>query len=253
MRHTFDFGPVLATTVSVIVPVYHEGEQLAAVAAHLRRQSGILEAIVVDAGDDAHAGFKWDEPEAGPHDDSGPTVRRVVTRSRGRAVQMNLGAGLSRGSVLLFLHADTRLPPGSPERVAEAVAAGSVWGRFDVRLDAPDRVFRVIEWAMNTRSAVSGIATGDQAMFVTRQAFDRVGGFPEIPLMEDIALSRRLKRLGAPARIRPPVRTSARRWQGEGVWRTVATMWALRFLFWAGVDPQRLARHYRDTRARDPQ
>jgi len=241
----------LATSVSVIVPVYNEGEQIAAIAVHLRRQLGILEAIVVDASDATHACPMGDESVADRHDSSGPRVRRVVSCARGRAVQMNLGADLSRGSVLLFVHADTRLPAGGPERVVEAVAAGAVWGRFDVRLDAPGRAFRVIEWAMNTRSAATGIATGDQAIFVTREAFQRVGGFPSLPLMEDIALSRRLKRIGRPARIRARAITSARRWQVDGVWRTVVTMWRLRFLYWAGVEPRRLTRRYRDSRALD--
>lgn len=238
----------MANSVSVIVPAYNEGRQILAIEAHLRRQSGLLEGILVDASDDAQPGASPDEAVAGHGSRPDLRVRRVVTRSRGRAVQMNLGAALSRGSVLLFLHADTRLPAGGLDMAARAIAAGSDWGRFDVTLDAPGAPFRVIEWAMNTRSELTGIATGDQAIFVSRGAFGRIGGFPEIPLMEDIELSQRLKRVGAPARIRTPVTTSARRWIANGILRTVGTMWLLRFLYWAGVGPERLARRYRDIR-----
>lgn len=173
-----------------------------------------------------------------------PDVRLLGSR-RGRAGQMNAGARQARGDVLLFLHADTRLPEGALEAVSAALDNPLViGGRFDVRFDSARPVFRLIAFFMNLRSRLSGISTGDQAIFVRRTAFDAMGGYPDIPLMEDIELSRRLKRLGHLAALRSRVMTSARKWEGEGVLRTMALMWALRFLYMVGVSPSRLHRWY---------
>jgi rSAM/selenodomain-associated transferase 2 len=174
-----------------------------------------------------------------------PWVDAVTASPRGRALQMNAGAALARADALLFLHADTRLPPRADAAVLQALAGGAWWGRFDVRIAGRPWMLRVVAALMNLRSRLSGIATGDQAIFVTRAAFDRVGGFPVQPLMEDIEISRRLKRLGRPACLRAKVCTSGRRWEQRGVWRTVVLMWRLRWRYWRGESPSRLAEAYR--------
>ena len=177
-----------------------------------------------------------------------PGVDAVVDAPRGRALQMNVGAARARADVLLFLHADTRLPPLADVLVLQAVQRsdhGACWGRFDVRIEGRAWMLRVVAVLMNLRSRASGIATGDQAMFITRGAFERVGGFPEQPLMEDIEISRRLKRLGRPACLRARVCTSGRRWEQRGVWRTIVLMWRLRWRYWRGEPAARLAEAYR--------
>ena len=170
---------------------------------------------------------------------------RVVAAALGRARQMNAGAALARAPVLLFLHADTRLPEGADRLIQAAVERGSSWGRFDVRIDGRARMLRVVAKMMNLRSRLTGIATGDQAIFVTRMAFQRAGGFPDQPLMEDIELSRRLRLLAWPACLRDPVVTSGRRWERHGVWHTIFLMWRLRWRYWRGASPQALAEVYR--------
>ena len=170
----------------------------------------------------------------------------VISAARGRALQMNAGAQQASGDLLLFLHADTQLPPDADNLIQQALATGPrVWGRFDVRISGRPRLLRVIAAFMNWRSRATGIATGDQAMFMTRAAFDAVGGFPAQPLMEDIAMSRRLLKLSRPACLRARVITSGRRWESRGVWRTVLLMWRLRFAYWRGAAPERLAELYR--------
>jgi rSAM/selenodomain-associated transferase 2 len=162
---------------------------------------------------------------------------------------MNAGATVAQGDVLLFLHADTRLPPGCAAPLARALGdPDAVGGRFDVRLDASGLAYRIIERAISLRSRLTGVATGDQAIFVRRDVFERLGGYPPLPLMEDIALCRALKRAGRLVALRETVLTSARRWQRDGVARTVLLMWALRAAYYAGVPPERLARVYARTR-----
>jgi len=172
-----------------------------------------------------------------------PLADVVVAAPRGRGRQMNAGAAASCGDVLLFLHADTRLPPDADALISGGLArTGCTWGRFDVRIAGAHRLFPVIAAAMNLRSRVSGIATGDQAIFTTRPAFGP--GFPDLPLMEDIAMTKRLKRIGPPLCIAAPVATSGRRWERHGVTRTILLMWRLRFAYFLGVNPARLARSY---------
>jgi len=168
-----------------------------------------------------------------------PLADRVVRAVRGRAAQMNAGAALARGDALLFLHADTRLPVD-----ADRLLAGHAWGRFDVRIDSRATALRLVAAMMNWRSRATGIATGDQAIFVAADFFHRVGGFPEIALMEDIAFSARARRLARPACLRARVTTSARRWEKHGVLRTIVLMWRLRLAYFMGADPAELARRY---------
>ncbi|NDP62877.1 TIGR04283 family arsenosugar biosynthesis glycosyltransferase [Polaromonas sp.] len=171
---------------------------------------------------------------------------QVVHAPRGRALQMNAGAHQATGDVLVFLHADTRLPPDADRLIQQALASGpQVWGRFDVRIEGKHRMLRVIAALMNRRSRWTGIATGDQALFMTRAAFDVVGGFPVQPLMEDIEMSVRLLKISRPACLCARVVTSGRRWERHGVWRTVLLMWQLRLAYWRGAAPERLAERYK--------
>jgi rSAM/selenodomain-associated transferase 2 len=226
-----DETSVDAVMLSIVVPVLLEAGNLERILPELRAHHLPVEIIVADGGSDDGtldlvAGW--------------PGVR-LVSSDRGRARQMNAGARVASGEVLLFLHADTRLPPGFARCIARALAdATVVGGHFDVRFDNPRWLFRVIAWFMNTRSRWSGIATGDQALFVRRAVFETLGGYPDIPLMEDVELSCRLKRAGRVTCLRPPVTTAARRWEREGVARTVGLMWLLRFLYFCGVSPTRL-------------
>lgn len=169
----------------------------------------------------------------------------VVEAARSRAGQMNAGAARARGDVLLFLHADTRLPARADDLIARGLAThGRSWGRFDVAIGGTHPLFSTISAAMNWRSRVSDIATGDQAIFVTRTLFERAGKFPEIRLMEDIAFTATLRRFERPLCLSQRVTTSGRRWQKHGILRTIALMWTLRFAYWLGVDPDKLAAKY---------
>jgi len=166
---------------------------------------------------------------------------RVVAAPGGRAAQMNAGARLATGGALVFLHADTTLPLDAPEQIVFSLKNHS-WGRFDVSIEGRHPFLKVIAWSMNLRSRLTGIATGDQAIFVRREAF---GGFPEIALMEDVAFCKAMKRRGRPACLRARARTSGRRWERRGVLRTVLLMWRLRLRYFFGADPDELARLYR--------
>ena len=163
---------------------------------------------------------------------------------RGRAAQMNAGAAACPADVLLFLHADTALPDNADMLVRRATLGPFFWGRFDVRIDSPRPLLRLVSWMMNLRSRWTGIATGDQALFVRHELFRQIGGFPELPLMEDIAISRALKQHGRPACLQERVTTSARRWERHGVWRTIFLMWRLRAAYFFGADPRQLAVQY---------
>jgi rSAM/selenodomain-associated transferase 2 len=222
--------------LTIVVPVLDEAAAVAATMAALQplRAQG-HEVVVVDGGSrDGTLGIAQ------------PLADRALLAPRGRAAQMNAGARAASGDVLVFLHADTLLPAGAATAVAGAVAGGARWGRFDVRITGRPRILRVVAAMMNLRSRLTGIATGDQAIFVERALFEAAGGFAEIPLMEDIALSKALKRRsGRPACLRERVTTSGRRWEAHGPWRTIVTMWRLRLSYALGTDPARLARRYR--------
>ncbi len=251
--------PPQSSSISIVVPMLNEAAALPALLCHLAgwRERG-CELVLVDGGSD---------------DDSVAIARaagfRVVAAARGRARQMNAGARACSGAILLFLHADTRLPEAADAIVRGALAAASLgsdgqsredaspalpsrrarntpaWGRFDVCIDGRPRMLRVVAALMNLRSRLTGIATGDQAIFVRRDVFEAVGGFPEQPLMEDVELSRRLLRVSRPACLRARVSTSGRRWEERGVWRTIFLMWRLRWAYWRGVAAERLAEAYR--------
>jgi rSAM/selenodomain-associated transferase 2 len=170
---------------------------------------------------------------------------RVMVATRGRATQMNAGAAAATGEVLLFLHADSWLPAGPADAIASALAAGAHWGRFDVTIAGRSSILRVVAWMMNARSRLTGIATGDQGIFVDRAAFVDAGGYPPIDLFEDIELSWVLKRrAGRPACLSQRIVTSGRRWERHGPWRTIVAMWRLRLAYALGADPARLARRY---------
>lgn len=222
--------------LSIIIPVLNEADNLPLWLEHLAslRDDG-TEIIVVDGGsrDDSVAiATRWGA--------------RVLLSDKGRARQMNTGAGEARGERLLFLHADTVLPPHAIPRMREALTQqGRVWGRFSVRIEGRPWMLRVVALLINVRSCLTGIATGDQAMFMTRQAFEAVGGFPDQPLMEDITLSQRLRTLSRPLCLSEWVVTSGRRWEAGGVWSTIFLMWRLRWAYWRGVPASELAKAYR--------
>ena len=172
---------------------------------------------------------------------------RWMTSRAGRAIQMNAGARATKSDILVFIHADTAISSSNFEAIRRVMRDERVvGGRFDVRLSGRQPAFRVIEFFINLRSRLTRIATGDQAIFVRRSVFERLGGFPEQPLMEDVEFSRRLKRLGRIACLRERVVTSSRRWERHGIARTVWLMWSLRLGYWLGADPERLRRRYRD-------
>lgn len=230
---------VPAAPLSIVIPVLDEATGIGATLARLAplRARG-AEVVVVDGGS-----TDGTQAIAAAHAD------RVVVAPRGRALQMNAGADAARGAIFLFLHADTLLPADADRLITSALADGRhVWGRFDVSITGRARMLAVVAWMMNLRSRLTGIATGDQAIFVAREAFTRIGGFPAIDLMEDVRASRALKRLSAPACLRARVATSGRRWERHGVWRTIFLMWRLRLLHFLGVPPAALARAYRGGR-----
>jgi rSAM/selenodomain-associated transferase 2 len=183
---------------------------------------------------------------------AGPLADRLIHAPRGRAAQMNAGAAAAAAGILLFMHADCVLPPAGDALITQGLAAsGRQWGRFDVVLDGSHPLLKVIAGMMNLRSRWTGIATGDQGIFITKELFERLDGFPALPLMEDIALSRRARRAGAPLCLHEPIVTSARRWERHGVVRTMLLMWRLRLAYFLGADPARLALRYDSARARD--
>jgi rSAM/selenodomain-associated transferase 2 len=223
--------------LSVIMPVLNEAdgiEEALGALAPLRARG--VEVVVADGGSsDATVAL------------ARPLADIVIAAPRGRGTEMNAGAAASGGEVLLFLHADTRLPPQADALIRDGVArsgcpSGPFWGRFEVRIAGAHPLFPVIAAAMNLRSRLTGIATGDQAIFMSRAAFGP--GFPDIALMEDIAMTKRLKRSGPPLCIAVPAVTSGRRWEKHGVMRTIVLMGWLRLAYFLGANPTWLARSY---------
>ena len=223
--------------VSVVVPTLNEAGTIGQTLTRIR-QAGQCELIVVDGGS---------------CDETLEIVRksadRVLSAQRGRACQMNAGAQVATGAALLFLHADTLPPPGFPYLIEQAlIDPDVVGGRFDVDLDAAGWAFRMIGALMNIRSRLTHIATGDQGIFVRRETFKSIGGYPEWDIMEDLEFSRQLKRAGKVACLRNRVQTSARRWKKHGVTKTILIMWGLRLCHFFGIRPAALKAFYVDTR-----
>jgi rSAM/selenodomain-associated transferase 2 len=222
---------LVAQRLSVVVPALNEARGIrAALEALAALRARGHEVIVVDGGS-----------SDGTVQLASGLCTQVLNVSRGRALQMNAGARAATGDALLFLHADTRLPDRADELIFQSLSS-SCWGRFDVAIDGRQPLLKLVGRAMNLRSRLTGIATGDQAIFVRREAFP---GFPEIALMEDVAFCKRMKRLGPPACVREKVSTSGRRWESRGVLRTIFLMWSLRLLYFLGASPQRLIRFYK--------
>ena len=226
----------IPATVSIIMPVLNETKIISDALAPLQetRAAG-HELIIVDGGSTDDTLEK-----------TSALADMSLSSARGRARQMNTGAMQASGDVLLFLHADTRLPvDGIPVLLKELAKSGKAWGRFDVRLSGRHPLLRMVACMMNWRSRITGIATGDQAMFVRREAFQALNGFPDIPLMEDIALSSALQSaFGSPLCLKVRVVTSSRRWEEGGILHTILLMWKLRLAYFLGASPERLARQY---------
>jgi rSAM/selenodomain-associated transferase 2 len=221
-------------TVSIIIPALNEAESLSTLLPELQAMPGSAQLIVADGG-------SLDQTRSV----AATSGVMLVESARGRALQMNAGAAQAGGDILLFLHADTLLPDNAIELVEQAVCAGAHWGRFDLRLSGKHWLLRIVERMINWRSCLSGIATGDQAIFLRRDLFQQLGGYAEIPLMEDVELSKRLKRLARPICIRQPLTTSSRRWERYGIVRTILLMWRLRLAYALGTTPELLAQRYR--------
>ena len=218
-------------SLSIIIPVLNEADSIAAA---LKRLPDSAEVIVVDGG-------STDNTVA----IASVTADRVVASEAGRAKQMNAGAHVAQGDVLVFLHADTQLPVQFEHALSAFTQSTHAWGHFHVRLDDPRFMFRVIETMMNVRSRLTSVATGDMTLFVRRRVFKESGGYADIALMEDIEISKRLRCLSKAFVVRDRVVTSARRWQAGGILRTVLLMWRLRLLYFFGASPDHLARAYR--------
>jgi len=233
----------MAMPISVIIPTLDEERTIVASLSHTA-SLGFDELIVVDGGSLDQTPVLVESYKRSTQFPSQSPVR-LVTAPRGRSRQMNEGAKASHGEILLFLHADTELPDDAKTMIETALANHqTVGGWFDVRFDRPSMWGSIISRMMNWRSRLSGIATGDQALFVRRHVFEQIGGFADMPLMEDIDFSGRLKRAGTTAALTATVTTSFRRWERHGPLRTILLMWALRFLYWIGVSPHRLKNYY---------
>jgi rSAM/selenodomain-associated transferase 2 len=220
--------------LSIIIPCLNEGRNLQRCLLDLQplRSAG-HELILVDGGS-----------REGALETMRAYVDKLLYLSPGRAQQMNAGAMAARGDIYWFLHADSQIGEGMANSIMEVIAGKLMWGRFDVSLSGSHPLLRVIERMMNWRSCFSGIATGDQGIFIQRLLFEKVGGFPEQPLMEDVEISRRLKRITPPVCLSGPLVTSSRRWERQGILRTILLMWMLRFAYWVGVSPKYLVRLY---------
>ncbi len=221
--------------LSIVIPAFNEAANILATLAPLQvMRSRDVEVILADGGStDATTQI------------AAPFVDRVVESAKGRARQMNAGAAVATGDALLFLHADSRLPEAADRRIVETLdVPGPAWGRFDVAIAGPHAMLPIIAWFMNHRSRLTGIATGDQGIFMTRAAFELSGGFPDQPLMEDIEICKRLKKIDSPVCLHEKIVTSGRRWEKHGAGRTILLMWWLRLRYWLGASPTEIHRAY---------
>jgi rSAM/selenodomain-associated transferase 2 len=221
--------------ISIIIPVKNEAENIGRLLCELQtyRDKG-HQVIVVDGGSTDNTVMI-----------AKPLSDTLVQTLPGRSHQMNAGATLAQGEVLWFVHADSVLPKRADEHIINAVTTGThTWGRFDVSLSGHQRLLRVVETMMNIRSRLTGIATGDQGIFINRKLFETAGGFPDQRLMEDVALSKILKRYQAPFCLNQKLETSSRRWEKNGIMRTIFLMWRLRLAYYIGVPADKLALYY---------
>lgn len=235
---------VYPLNLSIIVPLLNEADNLPELMAHIvHLDPAPQQLILVDGGSVDGSVTVAKEMLKSTEIAQSAIEWRVIESTVGRARQMNTGAMLATGDVLLFLHADTELPVDAIDNVQQAVAQYD-WGRFDVRLDSREPLLKIVGLMINQRSRLMGIATGDQAIFIKKSVFEQIGGYPDQPLMEDIELCKRLKKIARPACLKSKVTTSARRWQQHGTWQTIFLMWHLRFDYWRGVSPDVLKQRY---------
>lgn len=223
-------------SLAVVIPTLNEAAQITTVLQNVRATLPEAHIVVVDGGSND-----------GTVDLAMPLAHQVLLAPAGRARQMNAGCAAITAApdYWLFLHADTELPANANTALGQAFEKGAVWGRFDVRITGQSRLLPMVAWFMNWRSRLTGIATGDQAIFVRHDAFTELGGFADQPLMEDIELSRQLRQLARPVCLSERVMTSGRRWESRGLWRTIFLMWRLRYRYWRGHSAEELARLYR--------
>jgi len=219
--------------ISIIIPTLNESDTLAITLKPLQAfRPTQIEIIVVDGGS---------------HDDTisiaSTLADKIFSTNKGRARQMNAGTGQATGEVLLYLHADTQLP-GNAISLIEQHALPGQWGRFDVQLNSPRWLLRVNAWLMNYRSCLTGIVTGDQGLFVHRTMFEEIGGFPDIPLMEDIAISKKLKRYNRPICLKSRITVNTRYWEQHGVWHSIFRMWGIRLAYFLGIPAEHLVKKY---------
>jgi len=219
--------------LSVVIPVFNEAASIESNLLNLQAWRSWLEIIVVDGGSDDNTVAL-----------ATPLADKLVRTSAGRAHQMNVGAREAEGDYLLFLHADTKLPISLPSVVDAWRQKGSLWGFFPVKLSGAHRLLRCVELGMNTRSRLTQVATGDQCLFISRELFADVKGFPNLPLMEDVALCKILRTISSAEVETEKVLTSSRRWESNGIVKTIVLMWCLRFAYFVGRDPHRLAKRY---------
>ncbi len=224
----------MTPAISIIMPTLNEADSIEQTLVTVRALNLSAQVIVIDGGSTDNT-----------RELAGGLAHQVLRSECGRARQMNAGAAAASGDYLLFLHADTELTVHAATQLQSALEQQPTWGRFDVRISGDHRMLAIIAFMMNWRSRITGIATGDQAIFVRREVFESMGGYADQALMEDIEISRQLLKQSRPVCLKGPVITSGRRWQNHGVWPTIVLMWRLRWRYWRGASPEQLARDYR--------